>query len=92
GIRRHVDLLKFGDHVLGVCLGADATLTLRRIAEWALPVRAGRECALTDNDFDGRVVDVPVRAGDVYCLSGAARHQWTHEISPESICNGQRRV
>ena len=25
----------------------------------------GRECALTDNDFDGRVVDVPVRAGDV---------------------------
>ena len=27
-----MDLLKFGDHVLGVCLGADATLTLRQRA------------------------------------------------------------
>eukprot|EP00439_Symbiodinium_sp_Y106_P076937 s695_g16.t1 len=68
---------------------ADAGLP---IAEWALPVLAGTECALSDDDFDGRVVDVPVRSGDVYCLSGAARYQWTHEISPDSICNGRRRV
>ncbi|CAE8650098.1 unnamed protein product, partial [Polarella glacialis] len=92
GIGRHVDLLKFDDGILGVCLGADATLRLRRISPGALPVAAGRECALMDDDLDGQFVDVEVRAGDVYALCGDARYRWTHEISAESLRGGNRRV
>jgi len=91
GITRHVDLLKFDDGVLGICLGADATLTLRRLRD-ETSLRPGGECFFRDEDFTGEKMDVQVRAGDVYALSGAARYRWTHEIEAASLRAGARRL
>jgi len=91
GITRHVDLLKFDDGILGICLGdATATITFRRLHETAT-VASGYECAVGDQDLDGAEVDVEVRAGDVYALCGEARYRWTHEISAASM-KGKRRL
>lgn len=91
GIARHVDLLKFDDGILGVCLGsATAVLRLRRL-RFPASVGPGRECAVPDADLEGEPVDVELRPGDVYALCGDARYRWTHEISPESL-RGERRL
>merc|ERR1712192_84367 len=89
GIHRHVDLLKFDDGILGICLGADATLTLRRLRD-GVEVVPGCECAIADSDLTGDVVDVDVHAGDVYSLCGEARFRWTHEIAAASLRGGRR--
>eukprot|EP00913_Durusdinium_trenchii_P002151 g1986.t2 len=64
----------------------EATMIFRQIRPSALPVKSGQECCL-EQDTD-RTVQVQLRPGDVYALRGAARYQWTHEISPVT----QRRI
>eukprot|EP00927_Polykrikos_kofoidii_P071576 TRINITY_DN67834_c0_g1_i1.p1 TRINITY_DN67834_c0_g1~~TRINITY_DN67834_c0_g1_i1.p1 ORF type:complete len:880 (+),score=105.26 TRINITY_DN67834_c0_g1_i1:154-2640(+) len=92
GIGRHVDLLKFDDCIVGVCLGsADATLTLRRLRD-GVEVTSGGECTLTEADLEPGRVDVEVRAGDIYALCGEARYRWTHEIEASSLRGGDRRM
>merc|ERR1712226_1154768 len=45
GICRHIDLLRFEDGIVGLSLQASCTLTMREIANTALPISAGSECS-----------------------------------------------
>jgi DNA oxidative demethylase len=65
GIGWHRDRPVF-EHVLGISLGAPATLRFRRRRK--------------ESGFDR--VAVPVAPRSVYHLTGEARHQWEHSIAP----------
>ena len=80
GIRAHVDLLKFSEHVVGCTLLGDAAFVLRELRQ---PCRAGEECR--DQCGTGRWAEVALQPGDVYVLADAARYRWTHEIPGDSI-------
>jgi DNA oxidative demethylase len=65
GIGWHRDRPVF-DHVVGISLGAAATLRFRR--------------RKPTGDFDRRSIDLPPRSA--YHLSGEARWDWEHSIAP----------
>lgn len=67
GIGWHRDRPQYGD-VLGLSLGAPATMRLRR--------------RRADGGFDRATFELEPRA--IYRLSGEARHQWEHSIAPQA--------
>lgn len=69
GIGWHRDRPVF-EHVVGVSLGAPATLRLRR--------------RRADGKFER--AEVPLEPRGAYHLSGEARHDWEHSITPMEAC------
>ncbi|KAJ2661473.1 hypothetical protein IWW48_002340 [Coemansia sp. RSA 1200] len=76
GIGDHIDLLRFGDGVVGFSFGGSATMRMRELHSAEDIARASRY-AQEEDDYMSHVA-VGLDAGDVYAMAGDARYRWTH--------------
>ncbi|KAJ1729481.1 hypothetical protein LPJ72_004954 [Coemansia sp. Benny D160-2] len=82
GIGDHIDLLRFGDGVVGFSFGGSATMRMRELHGAEDIARASRYAHEEEEEEEGEGclshVAVGLDAGDVYAMAGDARYRWTH--------------
>ncbi|KAJ2520378.1 hypothetical protein H4217_002089 [Coemansia sp. RSA 1939] len=78
GIGDHIDLLRFGDGVVGFSFGGSATMRMRELHSAEDIARASRYAHEEGEEDCVSHVAVGLDAGDVYAMAGDARYRWTH--------------
>eukprot|EP00808_Paulinella_micropora_P013145 g60969.t1 len=81
GIKPHVDLLRFGEPVLGLSLLSSCTMEFHAIPQTCLPIEKGMEQKLEPAQGD-KIGEVFLSPGDIYLFFGKTRYEVMHSIIP----------